>query len=148
MSEQLDVQKFEWTNEQKTVDGILYTRIQAVKDFADVKVGDLGGWMDKATFLSDAGDCWIYDNAMVSSSFLYDDATITDEAFVRRTTLKGEACVGGHATVISSELSDSASVTNRARVAHGILSDLRPLRIIALSTKVHYWMMPSCQGEQ
>lgn len=93
MSEQLDVQKFEWTNEQKTVDGILYTRIQAVKDFADVKVGDLGGWMDKATFLSDAGDCWIYDNAMVSSSFLYDDATITDEAFVRRTTLKGEACV-------------------------------------------------------
>ena len=90
MSEQVEVSqpKFEWTNEQKTIDGILYTRIRAVKDFADVKVGDLGGWMDKATFLSDTGNCWVYDNAIASGSFLYDDATITDEAFVRRSTLR------------------------------------------------------------
>ena len=109
MSEQVEVSqpKFEWTNEQKTIDGILYTRIRAVKDFADVKVGDLGGWMDKATFLSDTGNCWVYDNAIASCSFLYDDATITDEAFVRRSTLRNDACVSDHAVVTNSELSDS-----------------------------------------
>ena len=125
MSEQVEVSqpKFELTDEQKTINGILYTRIRAIKDFADVKAGDLGGWMDKATFLSDTGNCWVYDNAIASGSFLYDDATITDEAFVRRSTLRNDARVSDHAVVTNSELSDSASVMNRARVTRGVLSD-------------------------
>lgn len=125
MSEQVEVSqpKFELTDEQKTINGILYTRIRAIKDFADVKAGDLGGWMDKATFLSDTGNCWVYDNAIALGSFLYDDATITDEAFVRRSTLRNDARVSDHAVVTNSELSDSASVMNRARVTRGVLSD-------------------------
>lgn len=79
--------------------------------------------MDKATFLSDTGNCWVYANAIASGSFLYDDATITDEAFVRRSTLRNDARVSDHAVVTNSELSDSASVMNRARVTRGVLSD-------------------------
>ena len=41
---------------------ILY-RIQALKDFSDVKVGDKGGWIEREQNLSQEGNCWLYDNA-------------------------------------------------------------------------------------
>ena len=38
-------------------------RIRALKDFGDVKKGDLGGYVEKENNLSHYGNCWIYDNA-------------------------------------------------------------------------------------
>ena len=52
-------------------------RIQAIKDFDDVKKGDIGGFVEKESNLSQEGFCWIYDNAKV-----YDDAEIRDDAKV------------------------------------------------------------------
>lgn len=42
-------------------------RIQALKDFSNVKVGDIGGYVESEDNLSHEGDCWIYDNARISS---------------------------------------------------------------------------------
>ena len=43
-------------------------RIKALKDFADVKAGDLGGFIEDYRNLSHDGNCWIYDNAKVMGS--------------------------------------------------------------------------------
>ena len=42
-------------------------RIKALKDFGDVKAGDLGGYIEDYKNLSHDGNCWIYDNAKVMS---------------------------------------------------------------------------------
>ena len=52
-------------------------RIQALKDFGDVKAGDIGGWIESERNLSQNGDCWIYDEAKV-----FDDAQVFGDAKV------------------------------------------------------------------
>ena len=56
-------------------------RIKALKDFRDVKQGDVGGYIESESNLSQEGDCWIYDNAksmdnsrMYGNSRMYDDS--------------------------------------------------------------------------
>ena len=57
--------KYKLTEETlKVYDKTLY-RIEAVKEFADVKKGDKGGWVESENNLSQDGNCWIYDNAKV-----------------------------------------------------------------------------------
>lgn len=60
-----------------TVDGHILHRIQADRDipFHGVKVGDVGGWIEKRENLQ--GEAWVDDDAMV-----YDDAVVTGNAFV------------------------------------------------------------------
>ena len=58
-------------------------RIKALKDFADVKAGDLGGYIEDYRNLSHDGNCWIYDNAKVmGSATVKGDAKIKNEAIV------------------------------------------------------------------
>ena len=52
-------------------------RIKALKDFGDVKKGDVGGYVENERNLSHEGDCWIYNNAKV-----YDNAEILGNAKV------------------------------------------------------------------
>ena len=40
-------------------------RIKALKDFNNVKKGDIGGYVESENNLSQLDDCWIYDNAIV-----------------------------------------------------------------------------------
>lgn len=40
-------------------------RIEALRDFSNIKKGDLGGYVEKENNLSHNGCCWIYDNAKV-----------------------------------------------------------------------------------
>ena len=47
--------KYELTNETKQVDDVTLYRIRALKDFADVKTGDLGGWVQSTANLSQEG---------------------------------------------------------------------------------------------
>ena len=73
--------KYELTSETKKVNicsgTYIVHRIKALKDFGDVKKGDLGGWVEKESNLSQEGNCWIYDNAMV-----YENAKVQDNAKV------------------------------------------------------------------
>ena len=70
-------------------------RIRALKDFADVKAGDLGGYIQSEESLSQEGDCWVYDNAKVyycgqvygnarvyGFAKIYDNAKVGDNAQV------------------------------------------------------------------
>jgi len=40
-------------------------RIEALRDFSDVKKGDIGGFVQSEHNLSHRGDCWIYEDAVV-----------------------------------------------------------------------------------
>lgn len=61
--------KYEFTGESKELNGVTLHRIRAIKDFRNVKAGDLGGWIEKESNLSHYGDAWVYGNAEV-----YDDS--------------------------------------------------------------------------
>ena len=58
-------------------------RIKALKDFYDVKKGDIGGYVESENNLSQLGDCWIYDNAKVyDNAFVMGNARVEDNARV------------------------------------------------------------------
>ena len=52
-------------------------RIKALRDFSDVKSGDIGGYVSGEHNLSHDGLCWVYDNAIVLSN-----ARVCGNAFV------------------------------------------------------------------
>ena len=64
-------QKYILTEETKVVNGHTLHRIKAVCDFNDVKVGQLGGFIESEANLSHEGNAWVYDDAKV-----YDDANV------------------------------------------------------------------------
>ena len=72
------MKKYELTNEIKNLPGgvVLY-RIRALKDFADVKAGDLGGFVQSEANLDQNGGAWIYENARA-----YEDAVVFGDAEV------------------------------------------------------------------
>lgn len=53
--------------------GLILYRIKALKDFGDVRKGQLGGYVQSEANLSQNGECWIYDKATI-----YDDAKLKD----------------------------------------------------------------------
>ena len=63
------MKKFEFTGETKTISLLFRTatlhRIRAVAEFGLVKIGDLGGWIEKEENLSHEGRAWVCGDAKV-----------------------------------------------------------------------------------
>lgn len=57
--------KYELTDEILEVGGHVLHRIKALRDFGNVKKGDIGGCIECEDNLSHYGDCWVYGNAKV-----------------------------------------------------------------------------------
>lgn len=53
-------------------------RIEALKNFSDVKKGDKGGYVQSLTSIGQSGKAWVYDDAIVSGT-----ATVTGDATVK-----------------------------------------------------------------
>jgi hypothetical protein len=89
------MKKFEFTGETKTISLLFRTatlhRIRAVAEFGLVKIGDLGGWIEKEENLSHEGKAWVWGNAKVCG-----DAEVCGDAKVC-----GDAEVCGDAKVFS-----------------------------------------------
>ena len=81
--------KYELTDETINHYGTVLHRIKALRSFGDVKAGDIGGFVESEDNLSQEGNCWIYDDAIVK-----DKAKVLDIAEV-----KGNAQVLDHAIV-------------------------------------------------
>ena len=58
--------KYKLTEETKTWCGHTLHRIEALKDFGNVKAGDKGGWIEKEENLSQEGSAWVSGSACVS----------------------------------------------------------------------------------
>lgn len=99
--------KYKITNETIFYYDKTLRRIEALKDFADVKKGDKGGYIETEDNLSQEGNCWVYGNAKVLDlSRLYENAIIKGQA-----TIYGSAEVGGNAVV-----TDNVKIYGRAKV--------------------------------
>ena len=78
-----------------------FYRVKALRDFNDVKKGDIGGYVESENNLSQLGDCWIYDNAVVrDNAKFYNNAVIRDNAVVRdNAKIYNNAVIRDYATV-------------------------------------------------
>lgn len=79
--------KYILTDEKREYSNRTLYRIKALKDFAFVKKGELGGWVEKEENLSQLGGAWVSDNAQVcdnaqisGSALIFGDADICGNA--------------------------------------------------------------------
>ena len=135
--------KYKLTKENISYCGKTLYRIEALKDFGNVKKGDKGGYVEKEDNLSQEGNCWISDNAKVFDSALvsgdaevfgyaivygnakvydntlvYGNAKVFDNAYVYGDAyVYGNALVSGDAKVYDyAKVSDNAQVYGNAFV--------------------------------
>lgn len=100
-------------NETKNFFGHTLYRIQAIKDFAKVKAGDKGGWIEKEENLSQEGNCWVYDDSKI-----FDNAEVSDNAKVFTSSeVYGNAKVFDNAKIFAfSSVYDNSIVCGEAQV--------------------------------
>mgnify|MGYP002765375801 FL=1 len=96
-------------------------RIKALRDFSNVKAGDVGGYVQSEDNLSHKGDCWVYDNVKVfNSARIHDDARIFENAQVYdEAEVFGSARIHGNAKIYDEAgIFDNATVFENARVCN------------------------------
>ena len=104
--------KYKLTENTNIVNGVILHQIQALKDFGNVKAGDLGGWIESEENLSQEGNCWVSSNARVfCNAQVYGNARVFCKAQVN-----GNARVFGNAQVF-----DNALVFGNAQVCGNAL---------------------------
>jgi len=105
--------KYILTQESIQFGGRFLYRIKALKDFGDVKAGALGGYIEKESNLSQEGNCWVSDDAVVLGN-----SVVSDYAVVRDTAVVGDyAVVSDYAVVRDyAVISDNAWVSGNALV--------------------------------
>ena len=93
--------KYKLTEETLEIEGHVLNRIIALRDFGEVKKGDLGGFIEKESNLSHDWTCWIYNDAVVrGNAMVYGNAKVYGNAEVYgNATVCGNAEVHGEATV-------------------------------------------------
>ena len=111
--------KYKLTDEILEVGGHVLHRIKALRDFGNVKKGDIGGWIECEDNLSHDDDCWVYDNAKIyADAGVYGEARVYDNAKIYADAeVYGEARVYGKAEVCGlAEVCEKAEVYGEARV--------------------------------
>lgn len=106
-------------DDYKEVFGIKLYRIRALKDFGDVKKGDVGGYIQKEENLSQKNTCWVYREAEVwGEARVYEKAKIYGEAKVwREAKVYGEAIVCGKVTVYGeARICEEAAIYGEAEI--------------------------------
>ncbi|MEN0614922.1 YdcK family protein [Klebsiella indica] len=116
------------------IDGIKHSvnlrQIVALRDFADVKSGSEGGWLDDEAALSQNGACWVYDtnSAIFAGARIKGDARLTGECIISHGAIISDSvhldnvCVSHHAqisdnvTVACSQIRGACQVADNARI--------------------------------
>ena len=93
--------KYKLTSETVNVNGHILHRIKALRDFSNVKVGDLGGFIEAERNLSHLGDCWISDDAQVfGKAYVYENVRVYGDAQVfGSANISGKVQISGNAQV-------------------------------------------------
>lgn len=112
--------------------------IRALKDFADVCAGEVGGLIEREDNLSQEGDCWlyagmawgnarIYDDAKVHDCQIADDAQVYGDALIVKSFVRGNAKIFG-GKVLCATVEGNAEIFDKAEV-HGVDSFEKETRI-------------------
>ncbi len=124
--------KFYMTDESKILpNGIKVYRIIAARSFGHIRKGDIGGWLQYAENLSQLGESWVADNAIIcGESVVSQDAMVKDNAVIDghcrvfgnaficdQAILRGRVYVYDHAIVgEESSLAEECSISGKATV--------------------------------
>lgn len=93
--------------ESMVIDGHKLYRIESLRNFDDVKIGDKGGYIESEMNLSHSGFCWIYDDAVA-----FERARVRSGAKLRHT-----ASVRGFAEISQKAvLTDYAEAIDRVKI--------------------------------
>ena len=114
------MKKFELTTDRIKENGTTLYRIKALIDFGDVKAGELGGYVEKETNLSQYGNAWVYGDAQVSGNArVYDDAWVYGNAWVSDDAwVCGDAWVFDNAQVYGdAQVFDNACISGNAHIS-------------------------------
>ena len=106
--------KYKLTDETINLNGATLYRIEALKDFGEIKKGDKGGFIESENNLAHEGNAWVSNNAHVyGDACVFDNAHVYGNAFV-----SGCAQVYGNARVYGNAwLYDNTRVCGYAWVA-------------------------------
>ncbi|VEJ45253.1 hypothetical protein [Bartonella vinsonii] len=103
--------KFALTNEIRLFANRTLYRIKALRNFSDVKAGQLGGFIENEKNLSHDGNCWVYGDALVlNPGHVSEDARVYNNSVIAG-SVYGKACVFGKAIIF-----DHAHVYGNARI--------------------------------
>ena len=93
--------KYKLTDEFIDIGDKKLYRIEALKDFASIKKGDKGGFVESEENLSQNGNCWVYSNARVKGDAkVFGDAQVYGNASIfGKAKVFGKAQVFGDAKV-------------------------------------------------
>lgn len=146
--------KYEMTNKSTKHHGKLLYQIKALKDFRDIKAGDLGGFIEKEENLSHMGNCWIYNKAIVcgdavirnnaiicGDAIVQDNSIIQDDAIVQDSaTIEENSEISGNTIVFSGSYMVNVKMYNN--VNYNILNKFKPktnssLSIVYFNIKNH-----------
>lgn len=135
--------KYKLTDETINIDGHILHRIKALRDFGNVRKGDLGGYIESEDNLLHDGNCWVedyakvydkavvMDNAIVSNNaMVYDNAWVRDNARIynnvkvygcaivrEKAMLFNNSEVGGYASICgNTQLYDEVKVYDKVKV--------------------------------
>ena len=111
--------KYKLTDETINLNGATLYRIEALKDFGEIKKGDKGGFIESENNLAHEGDAWVSDNAHVyGDACVFDNARVYNNAFVSGyAQVYGNAFVYGNAWASdNARLCGYAWVSDNARV--------------------------------
>ena len=111
--------KYKLTDETIEVKGKTLYRIEALKDFCEIKKGDKGGFIESENNLAHEGNAWVSDNARVyGDACVFDNAQVYGNAFVSGyAQVYGNAFVYGNAWASdNARLCGYAWVSDNARV--------------------------------
>lgn len=132
------MRKYELTDKTINYDGHILHRIKALRDFSDVKAGDLGGYIESYSNLSHSGECWVYNQAKVYShasvrndAELHNCAEAKDYAIIEdKASLWDKAIVYDYACVVgNSVVCDDAEVYSLAVIKNCTVKDIAKVSI-------------------
>lgn len=96
--------------------GKLLYRIKANISFDYVKKGDLGGYIQDLSNLSEDGTCWID-----SKSSVFGDATVKDDAYLKNSIVCNGSQICGNALIKNSKIDLGAKVFEHAMIIDSII---------------------------
>lgn len=81
--------------------GVKLYRITALRDFGDIKKGNKGGYVQGYHNLSQAGTCWIYDDARVMHiASVHNNAIVRGRALVKDQAQVSEEAIVDHGAIL------------------------------------------------
>jgi NDP-sugar pyrophosphorylase family protein len=87
----MEMKKYEFTGQELST-GL--KQIRALKDFGDVKKGQIGGWLEAERNLDHKGDCWVFESGIV-----WDNGRVEGDALLKDGCVYENAIIAGSVTI-------------------------------------------------